>query len=94
MIQVNRKTRHYRIYTLLYYTRTREKKQKRKRQREQSTPDEGLKRKKRRKCAGSRRGVIYHVPHPQGKQTITQTADAGGLNVINHDPTRFILFDS
>ena len=34
MIQVNRKTQHYRIYTLLYYTRTREKKQKRKRQRE------------------------------------------------------------
>ena len=28
MIQVNRKTQHYRIYTLLYYTRTREKKQK------------------------------------------------------------------
>ena len=25
MIQVNRKTQHYRIYTLLYYTRTREK---------------------------------------------------------------------
>ena len=24
MIQVNRKTQHYRIYTLLYYTRTRE----------------------------------------------------------------------
>ena len=46
MIQVNRKTQHYRIYTLLYYTRTREKKQKRKRQREQSTPDKGLKRKR------------------------------------------------
>ena len=53
MIQVNRKTRHYRIYTLLYYTRTREiilysheKTEKRKRQREQSTPDKGLKRKR------------------------------------------------
>ena len=43
MIQVNRKTQHYRIYTLLYYTRTREKT---KRQREQSTPDKGLKRKR------------------------------------------------
>ena len=24
---------------------------------------------------------------PLGKRTITQTADAGGLSVINHDPT-------
>ena len=30
MIQVNRKTQHYRIYTLLYYTRTREKNKKEK----------------------------------------------------------------
>ena len=30
MIQVNRKTQHYRIYTLLYYTRTREKRKKEK----------------------------------------------------------------
>ena len=30
MIQVNRKTQHYRIYTLLYYTRTREKNKKQK----------------------------------------------------------------
>ena len=34
MIQVNRKTRHYRIYTLLYYTRTREKNKKEKDNRE------------------------------------------------------------
>ena len=33
--------------------------------------------------------MIYHVPHPQGKRTITQTADAGGLNVINHDHTLY-----
>ena len=30
MIQVNRKTQHYRIYTLLYYIRTREKNKKEK----------------------------------------------------------------
>ena len=30
MIQINRKTQHYRIYTLLYYTRTREKNKKEK----------------------------------------------------------------
>ena len=35
MIQVNRKTQHYRIYTLLYYTRTREKTKKKKAKRDE-----------------------------------------------------------
>ena len=35
MIQVNRKTQHYRIYTLLYYIRTREKTKKKKAKRDE-----------------------------------------------------------
>ena len=99
-MQVNRNTQHITEYTPYYIIYTRERsyythtrKQKKTKTKITINARWRTKKEKRRKCAANRRSVIHHVPpqhpHQQGKRTITQTADAGGLNVINHDHTLY-----